>query len=230
MMNVQSPNRNDSATTMREIQASLARLERRDWWRWGTALAIMLLLTLGLFSLSLAGIRKETFDLLQLDVAVRGLLALVLVFDVFVIYQQMMISRLRRQLSSQIGMMAALEVLKPASEEEQATRKERRRTERCPFDRRLEVKTIVDGKWTVCFGRVIDLSELGLGAVVSGSLARGDKVSLEFNAGPGDLKLTLPATVRYVHGFRHGFEFAGVRAEQVDVLRRACRPGPSKTA
>jgi hypothetical protein len=214
---------NNFSAGMREMQSGLERLERREWWRWGTALLIMLLLTLGVFSLALTDVRNETFTSIRLDLAVRGLFALVIIFDCFVIYQQMLISRLRRQLASQIGMMSALEALKPTSPPDQAGRKERRRVPRHPFDQRVKVKTTARGREEIFFGRIIDLSPLGVGAVLSDPLARGEKVSLEFSAGAGKPILTLSAVVRYASGFRHGFEFADVSAVEAEHLRRACR-------
>jgi PilZ domain len=213
---------------MQEMQAGLERLERREWWRWAAALLIMFLLTLGVLSLSRSDVRRETFTAIQLDRAVWGLFALVLVFDGFAIYQQVLISRLRRQLTGQIGMMAALETLKPASLD-QAGRKERRRSPRYPFDQRVKVKTTTNGKAAIFFGRTIDLSPFGLGAVLPNSLVRGEEVSLEFSAGLGKPILSLSAIVRYANGFRHGFEFAGVSAADAEHLRRVCRAADATT-
>jgi hypothetical protein len=210
------------AASIREMQAGLEKLEHREWWRWATALLIMLLLTFGVFSLSLPQVRKDTFTAIQLDLAVRGLFALVLLFDLFVIYQQVLITRLRRQLANQIGMMAALEALKPASAMDHMGRKERRRTTRRPFDQRVKVKSRMNGREEV-FGRIIDLSPFGLAAVLSDSMERGDKVLLEFSAGAGCPTLTLSASIRYTSGFRHGFEFVNVGPVEAEHLRRACR-------
>jgi hypothetical protein len=207
---------------MREVQAGLERLERREWWRWGSALAVMLLLTLGVLSLSLSDVRRETFTAIQLNLAVRGLFALVVVFDCFAIYQQVLISRLRRQLTGQIGMMAALAALKPASPLDQAGRKERRSSPRNLFDQRVKVITTTRGKKGAFFGRTIDLSPFGMAAVIPNSLARGEEVSLEFSVGVGK-PLTLSAIVRYANGFRHGFDFTNVSALDAEHLRRACR-------
>jgi hypothetical protein len=215
---------------MREMQAGFERLERREWWRWAAALLIMLLLTLGVLSLSRSDVRREAFTAIQLDRAVWGLFALVLVFDGFAIYQQVLISRLRRQLTGQIGMMAALETLKPASLLDQAGRKERRRSPRYAFDQRVKVKTTTRGKDGIFFGRTIDLSPLGLGAVLPNSLVRGEEVSLEFSAGLGKPILSLSAIVRYANGFRHGFEFAGVSAADAEHLQRACRAADATTS
>ena len=210
-------NDNPSGKSMREIQAGLERLERREWWRWGTALLIMLLLTLGVFALSLP--EKEVFRHYELERAVPGLFGLIVVFNVFVIHQQVRISRMRRQLSSQIGMLSALEVLRPSTPEDQAGCNERRRAARLSFDQRLKIRARVDGQETIFYGRIIDLSHLGLGAVVSGSLQRNDTVMLEFSMGPGKPSLLLTALVRNSRGFRHGFEYSGITAAEREQIK-----------
>jgi PilZ domain len=75
----------------------------------------------------------------------------------------------------------------------------------------------------VLYGRVIDISDFGLGAVLSGSLERGDKVVLEFAGGAGNPILTLPAVIRYAQGFRYGFEFSGLSSVEAEHIKRACR-------
>jgi hypothetical protein len=212
-----------SGTSMREIQAGLEHLERQEWWRWATALLIMLALSFGVFALTLPGPQKDFFTHYRWNTAVPGLFATILVFNAFVVYQQIRISRMRRQLSTQIGMLAALEVLRPPTPEEQAGRQERRRAQRYPFDQRLKVKATLDGEEIVLYGRIIDLSELGLGAVISGSLERDAQVSLEFSTGPGRTSLLLTGVVRSVRGFRHGFEFAALEVGDLDRLR-SCFP------
>jgi PilZ domain len=225
-MKVQEMNDHGSSTSLRDIQAGLERLERKEWWRWGAALTITLLLTLGVLTLS-QGFGKEIIAANELDLhlAVPGLLALVLIFDAFALYQQLRISRLRRQLAGQIGMLAALEVLKPADPAEQEGQRERRRAIRTPLDQRLTVKAKIQGEPVVLYGRVIDISELGLGAVISGSLERGEEVSLEVNTGGDTLCLT--AAIRYARGFRHGFEFLGLTAEERKKIFRVCTAAAS---
>ena len=212
-----------SGTSMREIQAGLERLERQEWWRWATALFIMLLLSLGVFSLSVPHTHKDLLSRYQWDLTIPALFATILVFNVFVVHQQIRISRMRRQLSGQIGMLAALEVLRPASAEEKAGQRELRRAPRYPFDQRLKVKAQGDGEGIILYGRIIDLSEMGLGAVISGSLERGATISLEFSTAPGKPTLQLTAVVRYTRGFRHGFEFSGLRTSEHEFLR-SCFP------
>ena len=96
---------------LREIQASLRKLERRDWWLWVLAIVVMLLLTLAVISLSFPGLLKfeDPFFQFSLNQAVRGLVGLVLLFNTYTIYQQVMIKRLRRQLSEQLDAMSRLQ-------------------------------------------------------------------------------------------------------------------------
>ena len=97
---------------MQDLQLKLRRLERRDWWLWWTAVLVMLLLTLAVLSLALPALWREQNLLFQinLDLAVRGLTGLVLLFNTYVIYQQFVIKRLRVQLGEQIDYMVRLEV------------------------------------------------------------------------------------------------------------------------
>jgi hypothetical protein len=218
---MQESKERDAAESLHAMQTAMERLERREWWRWATALLIMLLLTVGVMSLSLPGEPRNVLNAYQFELAVPGLVALVVVFDVFAIYQQVLISRLRRQLSGQIAMLATWEALKPPATSDATGRNERRRLQRSSFDQRIKVIAGSSGKETVLLGRVIDISELGLAAVLSGSLERGDRVSLEFSAG-GNLLMTLSAVIRYAQGFRHGFEFLNVSPAELERLRRVC--------
>jgi len=95
---------------MQRIHQSLARLERRDWWLWSAAVVVMLLLTVAVVSMSLPALMSDPYSFFQfhLEQAVRGLVGLVLLFNIYTIYQQVLIKRLRSQLASQIEMMASL--------------------------------------------------------------------------------------------------------------------------
>ncbi|HKO05367.1 MAG TPA: GGDEF domain-containing protein [Candidatus Acidoferrales bacterium] len=95
---------------MQRIRASLARLERRDWWLWSAAVVVMLLLTVAVVSMSLPALMADPYSFFQfhLEQSVRGLVGVVLLFNLYTIYQQVLIKRLRGQLASQIEMMASL--------------------------------------------------------------------------------------------------------------------------
>jgi diguanylate cyclase (GGDEF)-like protein len=97
-------------TRMEELQASLKKLERRDWWLWAIAIVVMLLLTGAVVSLSFPGLMKTEDPIFQfsLNEAARGLVGLVLLFNTYSIYQQVQIKRLRRQFSEQLQAMSRL--------------------------------------------------------------------------------------------------------------------------
>jgi PAS domain S-box-containing protein len=84
----------------RPILIGIRRIQRREWWLWSSAFLIILLLTLGLISFLVpmlhAG-RGESGNL-EIKPVVRGLLGLVFLFDLYVVYQQVHISRIRRRL------------------------------------------------------------------------------------------------------------------------------------
>lgn len=97
---------------MQDVQSSLRNLERRDWWLWWTAVVVMLLLTLAVISLSIPSLwaDEDTTFQFNLNQGVRALVGLVLLFNTYVIYQQVVIKRLRKHLSQQIDYMTRLEI------------------------------------------------------------------------------------------------------------------------
>jgi two-component system cell cycle sensor histidine kinase/response regulator CckA len=84
-------------------QVYLRYSERRQWSLWATAIVITLLLTFAAASLAFALLRSqgEIFYFLNVRQAVYGLLGLLLLFDIYVIYQQQQHSRTHRQLAEQ---------------------------------------------------------------------------------------------------------------------------------
>ena len=70
-------------------------MERREWFLWSAAVIVTLLLTAGLASFLL---REQQDAASLLPDAVRGLVAVVLIFDIYTLYQQLQIHRMRRQL------------------------------------------------------------------------------------------------------------------------------------
>jgi diguanylate cyclase (GGDEF)-like protein len=95
----------------REIRERLEKLERRDWWLWVSAVAVMLLLALATVSFTFPMLfsTQESSYAFRLSQATRGLLGLVLLFSVYAIYQQVLIKRLRRDLARQLAVMTDLE-------------------------------------------------------------------------------------------------------------------------
>jgi two-component system cell cycle sensor histidine kinase/response regulator CckA len=85
----------------------LRRIEKREWWLWFNAVAVTLLLTVGLVSFLLPGLNlipglgqndPDPSTFFMLPEIVRGLFGLVLIFDIYTLYQQLQIHRIRRTL------------------------------------------------------------------------------------------------------------------------------------
>ena len=77
------------------IGMNIGRIERREWFLWSAAVVVTLLLTVALASFLL----REQEDIVSgLPQAVRGLVGLVLIFDIYTLYQQLQIHRMRRKL------------------------------------------------------------------------------------------------------------------------------------
>lgn len=84
-----------------EIVNNLRRIERKDWWVWATTIFVMLLLTFAIISLALPSFIEGATTILKIKLteAILGLVALVVLFNIYTIYQQVLIKRLRRQLA-----------------------------------------------------------------------------------------------------------------------------------
>src|SRR5260370_36576377 len=93
------PDQGDTDTHLEAVQKSLRQIERREWWLWTAAVIVTLLLTLGLASFLLPALnsREDNFTLFLFPQAVRGLVGLVLLFDLYTVFQQLQIHRMRRQ-------------------------------------------------------------------------------------------------------------------------------------
>ena len=112
-MNEQSSVVEFSAKPAAEIQLTMRRMDRRQWWLWSYAIMVTLLLLTAVASFAfpalLSGVDSDySFFLNQ---AVRGLVGMVLIFNVYVIYQQLQISRIRRQLTDQVFAVDKVETL-----------------------------------------------------------------------------------------------------------------------
>ncbi len=82
------------------VSAGMRQIEHREWWLWSAAVLITLLLTLGLISFIVPMLHSEPNENSNLEPrpAARGLIGLVLLFDVYVVYQQVQIYQFRRRL------------------------------------------------------------------------------------------------------------------------------------
>lgn len=89
----------------REFAKELSKIEKRDWWVWGYSIFVILLLTFTIISFILPtlGEGANTRFRMKASEAIFGLVALVVIFNVYVVYQQTLIKRLRRQLAERQG-------------------------------------------------------------------------------------------------------------------------------
>lgn len=76
-------------------------IEGREWWLWAFAVTVTLVLTAGIVFLTFFGQGPESNAAYWSDLRdwVRGLAALVLLFDIYTMYQHLQLQRVRRQLA-----------------------------------------------------------------------------------------------------------------------------------
>jgi len=89
----------DSRVSPEMLSTNFRKMEKHEWWLWSAAVAVTLLLTAGLASFLLPGIGGSESDqstFLFMPQIVRGLVGLVLIFDIYTLYQQLKINRIRR--------------------------------------------------------------------------------------------------------------------------------------
>jgi PAS domain S-box-containing protein len=90
----------NSANDISRVLPSSRKVEGREWWLWGLAVAVTLVLTFAIIALTFPNIDLHSDKIYSLNLRewVRGLTALVLVFDIYTIYQHFQLQRIRRQL------------------------------------------------------------------------------------------------------------------------------------
>jgi diguanylate cyclase (GGDEF)-like protein len=76
------------------IQANLRKIQARNWWSWSNTVTIVLLLTITIISFSLPGLVRSQETLPRLNLAIRGLVGLVLLFTIYSLWQQLRIKKL----------------------------------------------------------------------------------------------------------------------------------------
>jgi diguanylate cyclase (GGDEF)-like protein len=84
-----------------ELAKQLRQIEKREWWVWGYSILVVLLLAFGVMAFAFPAVRRlaeTTFKIKMVEV-VSGLIALVVLFNVYAISQEILIKRLRRQLA-----------------------------------------------------------------------------------------------------------------------------------
>jgi diguanylate cyclase (GGDEF)-like protein len=94
------------------IRQHLKILGRRQMWLGSTMVAVVLLLTIGVASFAFPALLKGDPEYgFYVDQGIRALIGFVLIFSVYVIYQQMQIGRMRDQIATQVDCLAKVETL-----------------------------------------------------------------------------------------------------------------------
>jgi diguanylate cyclase (GGDEF)-like protein len=95
------------------VREHLRKLDRRQWWLWSSTVLVLILLSIAVASFSFPSFleREQGTYSFYLNQAVRSLVGLVLVFSVYLVYQQTMIIRMRNQLADQIESLAKVQTL-----------------------------------------------------------------------------------------------------------------------
>src|SRR5215467_7130848 len=85
----------------RPITARAREIERREWWLWAFAVTVTLALAAGIIALTVPGyhLEMDSWYWSDLKERVRGLAALVLLFDIYTVYQHFQLQGLRKQLA-----------------------------------------------------------------------------------------------------------------------------------
>ena len=94
--------RNNSADAA-DIRGEVSKAERREMWAWGNAVVVILGLTGGVVSLSVALLLKGTRTLFgfNLEIAIYGLVVLVVLLTAHMIYQHRHLRKVKRALEEQ---------------------------------------------------------------------------------------------------------------------------------
>ncbi|MBZ5539208.1 MAG: GGDEF domain-containing protein [Acidobacteriia bacterium] len=99
------------AASAEQIRQGIRYIERRQRSLWSSAILITLLLAVGFASFAFPGLLTsgDDFYSFYLNQTLRSLIGMVLIFNVYTIYQQVQIHRLHRQITGQIDQLARVE-------------------------------------------------------------------------------------------------------------------------
>jgi diguanylate cyclase (GGDEF)-like protein len=95
------------------VRENLRKLDSRQWWLWTSTVLVLVLLTVAVASFAFPALlsKDESGYSFYLNQAVRALVGIVLLFSVYLVYQQTLIMRMRNQIADQISSLAKVESL-----------------------------------------------------------------------------------------------------------------------
>ena len=101
--------------------------------------------------------------------------------------------------------------------------KQRRRFPRFRADFPVRLTLLGHEGYVDLRGRCTELSQGGMGCVISNELALGEIVSASLSLSPASEPMVLRAVVRRRTGLSHGLEFVGATASQNEQIQMYCR-------
>lgn len=95
------------------LRDGFRKLDRRQWWLWSTTVLVLVLLTITVASFAFPPLLDpwDANHSANLNIAIRALVGLVLLFAVYAVYQQHQIVRMRGQMADQIHALAKVETM-----------------------------------------------------------------------------------------------------------------------
>jgi diguanylate cyclase (GGDEF)-like protein len=113
-MSALNPSPTGEPLRVEAIRAKWRKLDQRQWWLWSTTVAVLVLLTVAVASFTFPAFLdagEQAYYSFNLTQSVRALVGIVLLFSVYVIYQQTMISRMRNQITDHIDALEKVETV-----------------------------------------------------------------------------------------------------------------------
>ncbi len=217
------------STQINEAHERLRQLETKDRRHWIAAVIVITVLAATAYAGTFPAVAQTLLSGNSAKVAVRTLALLAAVFAMVALQRQRFFAVRRREAASEIAVIPAAETLR-AGMGKPGAETERRGAVRVGCNQRLVVRTHDSDGLEVYYGRILDICEHGLGAIVPSVMESGQEVLLEFSlidsSRTPSTPLKLSAIVRQRSGFRYGFNFVAIgetAREQIESYRGADR-------
>jgi len=100
-------------TASKEMLAMMRSIDSREWWLWVSNIAVTILLAFGILSFALPSSfpLSGSFSAFFQSHAARGLFGFVLLFNIYVLYEQTQIHRIRHEMADQLYRLTVLDPL-----------------------------------------------------------------------------------------------------------------------
>jgi PilZ domain len=207
-----------------EAHDLLERLDREQRRQSIMGLVTIIVMAAALLSVWIIASARSGSPISRLAVVAVVFVVLVVAFAGSSVRRQRNLGRRQRQAASQLGVIAAHETLNLILGKTTKAEAERRRMERANYDQPLTV--IADD--TTYYGRIRDISEQGIGAIIPAALELGTQIALEFLLGSQTFQLQ--ATVRQRNGVRYGFEFSQLSQAEREAIEQLRAGTPESRA